>query len=166
MSDEPIPLWEGELSGAAIVPERGAGAAVQTVRSGRKAPRTQCDGAYVCFSPDLPSGVQEHVECPVIDKSAQGFAVEYDRRLEAGVRAHLAFITVGHQPVRVSCSVRRCAPLENGHYVIGLKLDRPLNFEEKRLAKSTAGKLISLGIRPRKLREAKPAGAEVETAPA
>lgn len=160
MSDEPIPLWEGELSGSIPIPERRPDTATQTVRSARKAPRSQCDGAHVCFSPDLPSGVQEHVECPVIDKSAQGFAIEYDRRLEPGVRGYVTFVTVGHQPVRVSCSVRRCVPLDNGHYLLGLMLDRPLNFEEKRLAKSTAGKLIALGIRPRKLREPKSAVTE------
>jgi hypothetical protein len=154
MGDEPIPLWDGEPSGAAIVPEtKKAATEPQTVRAHRQWPRSTCEDVRVCFSPELPSGGQEHVECPVIDKSAQGLAIEYDRRLGVGVRGQVAYLTVGHQPVRVTCSVRRCTPMENGRFLIGLRLDRLLSFEEKRLAKATHGQLAALGLRPRKLRD-------------
>ena len=82
------------------------------------------------------------------------FAIEYDRKLNVGLRGQVAYLTVGHQPVRVSCSVRRCAPMDNGRFLVGLKLDRLLNFEEKRIAKASSCKLAALGLRSRKLRPA------------
>jgi len=153
MDDEPIPLYEGELSGARIIPDRSSEAGeTQTVRSRRKNPRKHCERVCVCFSPDDPSGRIEHVECPVLDLSAGGMAIEYDREFDVGVAGYVAYRTVSHQPVRINCTVRRCAAMENGHYLLGLKFDRQLRREELKPAKVIAGREVAPGIRTRKLR--------------
>jgi hypothetical protein len=152
MADEPIPMWDGEVSGTVAVPQEPVSTPTSTVRSRRQSPRTPCTGVALCFTPELPTGMTENVECPVVDKSAIGFAIVYDRPLAAGVRAQVAYMTVGHQPVRIGCAVRHCAPREDGYYLLGIKLDRLLNFEEKRLARSQPGRPVVPGIKPRKLR--------------
>ncbi len=157
MPDEPIPLYDGEPSGAEIVHEKPDDKPTvfsQTVRSKRNSVRKGCDRTKVCFSPQESLGRAEHVECPVIDMSTTGFAVEFDRPLAAGVNGHVAYWTVGHRPVRVSCTVRRCVPMDNGHYLIGLKLARKLTFEEKKPARTLAGREVAMGLRPRKLKPA------------
>jgi hypothetical protein len=155
MADETIPLWDGEPSDAEIIHPHGSnGAATKAVRTRRRSPRRCYEGVHVCFSPDLPSGLLEHIECPVIDLSARGLAIEFDRRLEIGVTGYISYQTVSHQPVRVSCRVRRCSPLEDGHYRLGIRFDRNLRPEERMPAKVRPGREVSPGIRARKLRGA------------
>lgn len=157
MADEPIPLYEGESSNSKIVHEQPANAQAfisHAARSKRSSVRKSCDRTKVCFSPQESLGRAEHVECPVIDLSATGLAVEFDKPLASGVSGHVAYWTVGHRPVRVSCTVRRCIPMDNGHFLIGLKLDRKLTLEEKKPAKTFGGREIAMGLRPRKLKPA------------
>ncbi len=153
MANESIPLWDGESSGAEIIyedPARIGG--TSTLRSRRKSPRKDCERIHVCFSPDLPSGLVEHAECPVVNMSATGFAIEYDREIKPGIAAYISYQTVGHLPVRISCTVRRCKPLEGGLYVIGIQLDRKLEHVERRPVKVGPGREVFPGIRARKLR--------------
>jgi hypothetical protein len=153
MSDEPIPLWDGEPSTAKIIHEhRGLADGAATVRCKRGSPRSPCDGVHVCFSVERRLGEVEYVECPLIDISATGLAVEYDQKLEFGTTGYIAYWTVGHQPVRVSCTIRQCRMLDEGRYLLGIKLDRKLNFEERRPARLRLGREVVPGVRPRKLR--------------
>lgn len=124
-----------------------------TVHTRRRLPRIPCAGVHLCFSPELPAGETEHVECPVIDKSASGFRVGYDRFLEVGTRGHVAYLTVGQQLVRVSCTVRHCTPQPDGRYLVGLKLDRLLSFEEKRLARTLISRKVLPDVQLRKISE-------------
>jgi hypothetical protein len=154
MADEPIPLYDGELSGSVIIPDGPSGAlGTPTVRSRRVHKRRPGDGVCVCFSPTLFSGRVEHVECPVFNISAKGFAIEYDRKLEVGVTGYITYRTVSHQPVHVSCRVQRCSPLENGHFLVGLKLNRKLEIEETKPAKPRPGRDLAPGLRARKLHD-------------
>ncbi len=155
MSDEPIPLYDGELSGAKIIPE-GAERVGQPpeTRVKRQSPRHKFERVHVCFSPMYQSGRVEHVECPVIDMSESGLAIEYDRRLGKGITGHVSYRTISNQPVRVSCTVRRCAAMDNGHFEVGVQLNRRLRSEEMRPAKTRPGRELAAGVRARKLRVA------------
>lgn len=159
MSDEPIPLYDGELSGAKIIPDgaKGVGQPTET-RVKRQSPRHSFERVHVCFSPMYQSGRLEHVECPVIDLSESGLAIEYDRKLEKGVTGHISYRTISHQPVRVSCTVRRCAAMDNGHFEVGVQLNRRLRSEEMRPAKVRPGRELAAGVRARKLRVAEATG--------
>ncbi len=155
MSDEPIPLYDGEPSGAKIIPD-GAERAEQQVetRIKRQSPRRKYERVHVCFSPMYQSGRLEHVECPVIDMSECGLAVEYDRKLQKGVTGHISYRTISHQPVRISCTVRHCSEMDNGHFEVGVQLNRRLRSEEMRPAKVRPGRELAAGVRARKLRVA------------
>ena len=123
------------------------------MRCKRSSPRHSADGIRVCFSPQVQLGRVEHVECPLINMSATGLAIEFDQRLGLGVMGYVAYWTMSRQPVRVSCTVRQCQPLENRRFLLGLKLDRKLTFDERRLAKMRPGRDLMPGVHPRKLRE-------------
>lgn len=163
MSDEPIPLWDGEPSGAEIrhdtvrhhssapLPNMGAGQA-SSLSTRRRDSRHECERIFVCFSASDTSGRAEFVECPVFDFSKSGLALEFDRRLAIGTACTVAYRTVSRQPVHVSGSVRHCRDLEGGRYRVGIRLDRNLKFEELRPAKRRDGQDIAPGIRARSLR--------------
>ncbi|MBN2562164.1 MAG: PilZ domain-containing protein, partial [Phycisphaerae bacterium] len=154
MADESIPLWDGEPLGAKIIPqETSSGGDTQTLRSRRRSPRKSCDRVHVCFSPNLASGLVEYVECPVLDMSVSGFALEYDEKLDVGMRGYVSYMTIGRRPVRVSCCVRRCKSLGRGRYLLGIQLDRKLNAEERTPSKANQGRQVALGARPRRLRD-------------
>lgn len=156
MNDEPIPLYDGEPLATEIIHHvcTPGGVSSQGVRPKRTKARTPTEKVHICFSPLLPEGHVDHVECPVVDMATDGIGVEYDRELKAGVTGHVAYRTVGRDSVRVSCHVGRCVPMDNGHFLIGLKLDRELRPEERKPAKVGAGREIAAGIRPRKLSDA------------
>ncbi len=157
MADEPIPLYDGEPSGARIIheDEQRGGGNVQTVHSKRQGARRECDRIHVCFSPDDPTAPAEHVECPVLNISANGIAIDFDRALNVGAAGTVCYMTVSHRPVHVTCSVRYCGSLGGGRYRLGLKLDRHLDVEERRPAKCVPGRDVFPKLRPRKLRPMK-----------
>ncbi|MCG8409162.1 MAG: PilZ domain-containing protein [Phycisphaerales bacterium] len=165
MADDFIPLYEGELSGARIVhdndssdgvADRGPGPsatnATQSLRRKRQSARKPCEQTCVCLTPNDPSGRIEHVACPVIDISKNGFSLEFDRHLAVGITGSISYRTVSHRPVHVSCCIRHCQLLENGRYRLGIKLDRELNHEELKPAKTGFGRDVAPGVRTRKLR--------------
>lgn len=156
MSDEPIPLYDGELPDAKIIPDRSPEDSpdVGTLRQKRATARHTCEHFHVCFAPQLPSGRTEHVECPVFDISKGGISLEFDAKLDQGITGSIEYRTVNHSPVRVTGSVRHSQLLENGHYMIGFRFDRRLSFEELRTAKVRPGRDIVPGVRLRKLRPA------------
>ena len=156
MSDEPIPLCDGEPSGATIRHETaGAGLGSPALRCRRSSTRKEFDRVSVCFSVQVELGRADHVECPVIDTSANGFAIEFDAKVEPGTRGYISYWTLGHRPARIGGRVRRCEPLPNGRFLLGIELDRKLAREERRPAKKRQGHEIAMGLRPRKLREAR-----------
>ncbi len=169
MSDEPIPLFDGELSGSVILPERGSNSVpAQTLRSRRASPRKGCENVHVCFSPETPSGLVDNAECPLIDISSQGMAIEYDRPLLKGASAHVSYYSITRIPVHVGCMVRHCEALDNGHFLIGLRMNRTLKFEERKPMRIGHGRVVSPTVRARKLKpaiELTPATPESESAP-
>ena len=94
----------------------------------------------------------EYVECPLIDISERGLAIEFDQVVRVGVRGMIAYRTVSRRPVHISCGVRNCRPVGEGRYVVGIRLDRRLDFEERRPAKVVPGRPVAPGIQARKLR--------------
>jgi len=154
MSEETIPLFDGEPTGASII-QTGHGSirGATAVRCRRGSPRRACEHVHVCFTPHYSSGRIQHVECPAINISIRGFAIEFDEQVQKGTAGYLDYRTVSGRPVHVRCVVRRCAPLENGHYLLGLELDRKLQFDECKPARRGLGREIAPGMRPRKLRE-------------
>lgn len=163
MSEETIPLYDGEPSGAVIRHESGGlfqpvhrasgGAATGTASSRRKATRHDCERTCVCFSPHDAQGRVEDVECPVFDISKSGVALEYDRELRTGSACTIAYRTVSRQPVHVSGRICNCRDLGGGRFKLGIKLNRELRAEELKLAKKREGQDIAPGIRARPLRE-------------
>ncbi|MBX3395438.1 MAG: PilZ domain-containing protein [Phycisphaerae bacterium] len=164
MSDEPIPLWDGEPSGAEIrhdtVRHDAAGSATNFgtghasgLTTRRRDSRHECERIFVCFSASDPMGRAEYVECPVFDFSKSGLALEFDRRLAIGTACTIAYRTVSRQPVHVSGSVRHCRDLDGGRYRVGIRLARTLKLDELRPAKRRDGQDIAPGIRARSLRD-------------
>lgn len=156
MSDDPIPLFDGELSGAAIVPERSRHDAT-TLRGHRSATRRSHSGIRVCFSPELRPGRPDHVECNLIDISATGAALEYDQPLAIGVAAHVAYRTACDRPIRVQCTVRGCLPLGDGRFRIGVEFAAKLRYEDCRPRRFGGGGAAIWGLRARKLPSLPPA---------
>lgn len=160
MSDETIPLYDGELSGATIIPEGGAASAgsgtpsgtAQPPRPKRRNPRRPCHGVLVCFSPRLASGCVEHVLCPVLNISKGGIEIEYDREVATGAPASVAYRTISQRSVRVTGAVRHCSAVGNGRFRIGVELSRFLDCEELKPAKALPGRDVASGVRARKLR--------------
>ncbi len=164
MDADTIPLYDGEPSGAKIIHETHrsesldghasteSAEAAGPLRHKRRTPRSECEHILVCFSPCDPSGRVEHVACPVFNISRGGFALEFDRALDVGVMGHISYLTVGHRPVRVSCSVRHCLAIGGGRYRLGIALDRYLDREERKPAKAIPGREVAPGIRTRVLR--------------
>lgn len=153
MSDEPIPLYDGELSGSIILPERGSSSTdTNTVRSRRTNPRKGCENVHVCFSPETESGKVDNAECPLVNISSHGMAIEYDRPLRKGLSANVSYYSITRIPVHVGCAIRNCVALDNGHYQIGLRLNRPLKYEERKPMRVGAGRVVSPSVRARRLR--------------
>jgi hypothetical protein len=156
MSDDPIQLSEGQLlatiEGVDAAPNRLASPLASTLRCKRLGPRKACSRIAVCFSTDPSTGPVEQVECPVFDISVTGIAIEFDRPLKSDARGSISFWSVGLQPVRVGCTVRRCRQDGRGHYVLGLRFDRRLGPDEVRPAPLREGREVAPGARPRKLR--------------
>jgi len=165
MSDDPIPLYDGEPSGATIIPEGGDVSAGTNdpkpgpdaqgqscrVRGKRRNSRKTCQGVMVCFSPHTPAGRIEHVECPLRNISKGGVEVEFDREVAAGTTACVSYRTISRRCVRACGTVRHCAPIGNGRYKIGMELSRYLDAEELRPAKARPGRDVSPDVRTRKL---------------
>ncbi|MFQ5502229.1 MAG: PilZ domain-containing protein [Phycisphaerae bacterium] len=164
MDTDSIPLYDGEPSGAKIIHEThrsesfdgpASTESAETagpLRHKRRTPRKDCSHIQVCFSPCDPSGRVEHVACPVFNISRGGFALEFDRALDVGVTGHISYLTAGHRPVRVSCSVRHCLAIGGGRYRLGISLDRYLDHEERRPAKKISGRDVAPSVRTRSLR--------------
>lgn len=152
--DDPIPLEESTLTWADIVPDQSAMDAPIATDGGHKRAhaRHECASVSICLTIEHQSGKVEHVECPVVNASAGGFAVLYDAVLKKGSRGKVSYRSATGRPVNVACTVRHCASVGEGRYRLGLQLDRPLKFEEARPARTGMGREVSPGLRPRKLK--------------
>jgi hypothetical protein len=155
MPDDTIPLCDGDLPPMPIIHAREAATAVRCRRGGTRRP---CDGVHICFSPEFASGRVEHVDCPVRNVSAGGFAIEFDGPLEMGLAGHVTYRTLSGLPVHIGCTVRHCKPLGAGRFLVGLKLDRRLQPDELRPARARQGRELAPGLRPRRLRATPPGG--------
>ena len=160
-SDEPIPLYDGESTGAEIIPEGGAppdasgspadGSTTKPPRPKRRSPRWRSRGVLVCFSPRLASGRVEHVLCPLCNISKGGVEIEYDREVAAGAPASVSYRTISRRRVRVTGTVRHCSPMGDGRFRIGVDLCRHLDYEELKPATALPGRDVAPGVRARKL---------------
>ncbi|MEK6644490.1 MAG: PilZ domain-containing protein [Planctomycetota bacterium] len=161
LDDEPIPLEECTLTWADIVPDQRVLDA-PIAESGaykRSHARHDCTSSSICLTIEHSSGKVEHVECPVMNMSTGGFAILFDGALRKGTRGTVSYRSAMGKPVQVACTVLHCAPVEEGRFKLGLKLDRPLRIEEARPARTGHGREVSPGLRPRKLK-AMPAAQE------
>lgn len=153
-SDEPIPLYDGEPSGATIIPEGGATTndhQTPPPRPKRRNPRRPCCSILVCFSPRLASGRVEHVLCPLCNISKGGVEIEYDGEVATGTSASVSYHTASRRCVRVTGTVRHCCEMDNGRFRIGIELNRFLDYEEIKPAKALSGREVAPGVRARKL---------------
>lgn len=165
MADEPIPLYDGELSGAKIriesngvhdphdsVAPRNDESMTSVARSRRRTARHGCERIHVCFTPLGPDGKSDNVECPVIDMSKGGLAIEFDQSIASGTPCRIAYRTISQNPVQISGTVRNCRDIGDGRYRLGIRLARNLTAEELRPARRRDGRDIAPGIRARPLR--------------
>jgi hypothetical protein len=153
MDLDSIPLYDGEITAEIVVPQNHSISSEQHVRSRRRSPRKTHDRVLVCFSAETEFGRSEHVECPLLDMSPLGMAVEFDHAIKACTTAHISYSTISHQPVRVSGTVRRCTQRDDGRYIVGIQLDRRLSTEECRPAVNRRASQAAPGVRIRKLPE-------------
>jgi hypothetical protein len=152
MSEESIPLYDGELSGSAIIPdEEFVGDEANVAHSRRAVARRDCERVHVCFSAELDDDRVDHVECPVLNISKGGMAIEFDKPMRHGAKGSVSFRNVGNQPVRVNARVMRCAAQGKGRFILGLRFDRTLLVEECKPAYVRPGRDVSPGLRARKL---------------
>lgn len=148
---DPIPLVEGEPCAAIILPPDGRTSANEpSVRGARDSVRHSYEGVSVCLSIQDGSGRVDHAECPVVDLSASGVGLLYDRRVEPGVTGHVSFRTIDQKPVRVACIIKRCRPIHDRLYELGIRFKRRLDRVEQRPQKLRPGRELASGIRPRK----------------
>ncbi|HKQ49247.1 MAG TPA: PilZ domain-containing protein [Phycisphaerae bacterium] len=153
MNDDAIPLSTDGSSGATIQPERSTGGTeTHALRSRRTNPRRECENVHVCFSPQTQTGLPDNVECPLLNISASGMAIEYDRPLKKGVSAYVSYYSISRVPINIGCVVQHCDLQTSGHYIIGLRTNRPLKYEERKPMRVGAGRVVSPHVRARKLR--------------
>jgi hypothetical protein len=107
----------------------------------------------ICFSPQFDSGKVDPTECPVVDISAGGFSIEYDRRTPLGLRGTISYRADSGLPVHIGCTVRHCVEQMDGLFRLGIKLDRKLQVAELRPIRIAIGREIAPGIRARKLKQ-------------
>jgi hypothetical protein len=149
--NDPIPLEE--CSGQSIINESVTDDDRVSVRCRRKLARRSCSGMRVCFSPQFDSGKVDPTECPVVDISAGGFSIEYDRRTPLGLCGTITYRAESGLPVHIGCTVRHCVEQMDGLFRLGIKLDRRLQAAEMRPIRTTIGRELAPGIRARKLKQ-------------
>lgn len=160
-ADLPIPLETPDPSHGAIIPDQGPSQTTGTVRSRRKDSRKAFDGIWVLFEPDSRTGGTIQVECPLIDISVSGFALIYDKPMKSGIKGYLSYRSMCDKPVRVSFTIKRCIPRPDSRYFIGGQFDKRLNVEDRKPARSRAGRSVVLGVRARRIPADSAAGAAV-----
>jgi hypothetical protein len=102
----------------------------------------------------MDTGLPDNAECPLINISANGMAIEYDRPLKRGVSAYVSYYSISRIPINVGCVVQHCELHGSGRYIIGLRTNRPLKFEERKPMRIGVGRVVSPHIRARKLQPA------------
>ena len=156
IDDDAIPLEDGEITGCQITPEsRSDGGVMTTVRTKRKMARKNVGRSFLCFGATLAGGKTDQAACPIVDISTKGLAFEYDQEIKLQSKGFVAYRSVSGRPVHITCVVRRCIPMEGGRFLIGVLLDRKLQFDEIRPAQASPGREIAPNLRPRKLRDPK-----------
>lgn len=152
---ESIPLYDGPPTHAKIIaasPASSEGDSTGPVRHRRQASRKAAENVEVCLSAHDASGRTDHCECPLLDISAGGAAVLFDRVVIPGSRCYVSYRSVSRQPVNVGGTARNCERMGPKQYRIGIKFDRSLAKEEQRAAKRRIGKSVSPIHQARRLR--------------
>ena len=152
VGDFVIPLEESDVTASAIVPTKSSINGTNIVRGHRKDARKAFEGIWVLFEPDARAGGTVQVECPLVDISVSGFAVLYDRPLKSGVKGYVSYRSQCDKPVRISFTVRRCIPQSSAQFLIGCQMDKKLNIEDRRPAKTRPGRSVVAGIRARRIK--------------
>lgn len=150
-ADGRIPLDESEPSASALRPVPACDGSATAVRGRRTSPRKSHEGCHVLFAPEARPGQIDQAECPLVDISAGGMAIKYDRPLKPGVKGAVSYRSVCDLPVHVTFVVRRCVPQESGLYLIGLQLDRKLRIEDRRPVRCRPGREVVAGVRARRI---------------
>ncbi len=150
-----IPLCDGPAPGAEIVTEaqrQASGKPVSKVRPRRRVPRRAAENVEVCLSVHDASGRTEHCDCELLNISAEGAGVIFDRALSPGTRCYLSYRTISHQPIHIGGAVRNSERIERRRYRVGIKFDRCLVKEEQRPARRRSGRSVSPIYQGRRLR--------------
>ena len=151
---EAIPLEKGEISDCSIKPNSAVEPGVYTaLRCRRKHKRKDCSKSMLCFGRQMSCGRSDQAACPIVNISASGIAFEYDEQLEEGCKGFVAYRSVSGRPVQITCVVRQCRRACRGRYIIGVELDRKLQFDEAKPAYASHGREIAPNTRPRRLRD-------------
>jgi hypothetical protein len=141
-----IPLYDGPPTHAQIIaanPAQSNGETNSPVRHRRQASRKPAENVEVCLSAHDASGRTDHCECPLLDISAGGAAVLFDRVIVPGSRCYVSYRSISRQPIHVGGTARSCERLGPKCFRIGIKFDRALSIDEQRAAKRRIGKAVS-----------------------
>lgn len=123
----------------------------RVVRSHRKEARKSIEGIWVLLEPDVNCGGSTQVECPLVDISIAGFSVIHDKPIRVGMKGYVSYRSMCDKPIRVAFTVRRCTRQSESRYLIGASLDKRLNIEDRRPAKTRPGRQVVLGVRARRI---------------
>lgn len=160
MSDDSIPLYDGPPTGARIlhyekqVEGSSESADTAAVRTKRREARKHLERVEICLGVQDASGRAEFVDCPVLDISSGGTAVDFDRKVTVGSRCTVSYRTLAYSTVNVGGFIRSCRRIGSGEYRLGIEFDRHLSKEEQRPAHVVPGRAASPLTRSRKLKRA------------
>lgn len=133
-----------------------ANATERAVRSHRREARKAIEGVWVLFEPDANCGGNAQVECPLVDISLAGFSAIYDKPIRVGMKGYVSYRNMCDKPIRVAFTVKRCMRQSESRYLIGASLDKRLNIEDRKPAKTRPGRQVVSGIRARRIFDVAP----------
>ena len=128
----------------------------RAVRSHRKEARKSIEGVWVLLEPDANCGGSMQVECPLVDISLAGFSVIYDKAISVGTKGYVSYRNMCDKPIRVAFTIKWCIRQSQFRYLIGASLDKRLNIEDRRPAKTRPGRHVVSGIRARRIFDVAP----------
>jgi len=146
---EPIELFDGEIVSKVILSESARES--QRTRGRRDSARRAAKGVTVCFTPQDESGRVEHVECPLVDLSASGLGLVFDKAIDVDRACQIAYQTASHRLVRLNARVKRCVQVGDQRFEIGLRFTQRITAEQQLIVKRRPGRDITIGSRMRQL---------------
>jgi len=154
---EPIEMFDGEIVSKVILSESGLDA--PRTRGRRDSARRIAKDVTVCFTPQDESGRIDHVECPLLDLSASGACLVFDKPIDVDRACQIAYQTASHRLVRLHARVKRCVAVGDNRYELGLRFTHRITAEQQLIVRRRPGRDINIGSRMRQLQsgEVRPA---------